>query len=114
MIQVRPSESSGGVGSLSSLGPRALELQKSFLAKLGLNAPVISWTTARDTQAEWFNLLALIASTGDKIGHEIYNLQRSEIGEVSEPDRRLWNRGRHTMRAQSAAHAEDLSQRARL
>jgi len=74
----------GGVGSLSSLGPRALELQKSFLARLGLNAPAISWTTARDTLAEWFNLLALIASTGDKIGHEIYNLQRPEIGEVSE------------------------------
>ena len=74
----------GGVGSLSSLGPRALELQKSFLARLGLNVPAISWTTARDTLAEWFNLLALIASTGDKIGHEIYNLQRPEIGEVSE------------------------------
>ncbi len=29
----------GGVGSLSSLGPRALELQKSFLARLGLDAP---------------------------------------------------------------------------
>jgi adenylosuccinate lyase len=74
----------GGVGSLSSLGPHALELQKSFLAKLGLNAPAISWTTSRDTLAEWFNLLALIASTDDKIGHEIYNLQRPEIGEVSE------------------------------
>ena len=74
----------GGVGSLSSLGPRALELQKALLAKLGLNAPAISWTTARDTLAEWFNLLALIASTGDKIGHEMYNLQRPEIDEVSE------------------------------
>jgi adenylosuccinate lyase len=74
----------GGVGSLSSLGPRALELQKSFLARLGLDAPAISWTTARDTVAEWFNLLALIASTGDKIGHEVYNLQRPEIGEISE------------------------------
>jgi adenylosuccinate lyase len=74
----------GGVGSLSSLGPCALELQKSFLAKLGLNAPAISWTTSRDTLAEWFNLLTLIASTGDKIGHEIYNLQRPEIAEVSE------------------------------
>jgi adenylosuccinate lyase len=74
----------GGVGSLSSLGPRALELQKSFLARLGLDAPAISWTTARDTLAEWFNLLTLIASTGDKIGHEVYNLQRPEIGEVSE------------------------------
>jgi adenylosuccinate lyase len=74
----------GGVGSLSSFGPRALELQQHFLARLGLDAPTISWTTARDTLAEWFNLLTLIASTADKIGHEVYNLQRPEIGEVSE------------------------------
>ena len=75
----------GGVGSLSSLGIHALELQKSFLERLGLNAPAISWTTARDSlPAEWFNLLALIASTGDKIGQEVYKLQRTEIGEVSE------------------------------
>src|SRR3989442_7178504 len=31
----------GGVGSLSSLGPHALALQKHFLAKLGLNSPSI-------------------------------------------------------------------------
>ena len=74
----------GGVGSLSSLGPRALELQQRFLAKLDLQAPAISWTSARDTLVEWSNLLALIASSGDKIGHEVYNLQRDEIGEVSE------------------------------
>lgn len=74
----------GGVGSLSSLGPQGLELQKSFLARLGLSAPAISWTAARDTLAEWFNVLALIAATGDKIGQEIYNLQRPEIGEASE------------------------------
>jgi adenylosuccinate lyase len=74
----------GGVGSLSSLGVNALELQKSFMQRLGLNAPLISWTNARDSIAEWFNLLALIASTGDKIGQEVYNLQRTEIGEVSE------------------------------
>ncbi len=74
----------GGVGSLSSLGTRALDVQKQFLAKLGLNAPTISWTTSRDTLTEWCNLLALIAATGDKIGHEVYNLQRAEIGEVSE------------------------------
>lgn len=74
----------GGVGSLSSLGPRGLELQARFLARLGLRPAAISWTTARDVLAEWFNLLALIAGTGDKIGHEVYNLQRPEIGEVSE------------------------------
>lgn len=74
----------GGVGSLSSLGPRALELQGRFLERLGLRAPLISWTTARDSLAEWYNLLALIAATGDTIGHEVYNLQRPEIGELSE------------------------------
>jgi adenylosuccinate lyase len=74
----------GGVGSLSSLGPDALALQARFLERLGLRAPAISWTTARDTLAEWFNLLTLIAASGDTIGHEVYNLQRPEIGEVSE------------------------------
>jgi adenylosuccinate lyase len=83
-LRINVGQLAGGVGSLSSLGFRALELQKSFLKRLGLDAPTISWTTARDSLAEWFNLLALIASTGDKIGHEFYNLQRSEIGEVSE------------------------------
>jgi adenylosuccinate lyase len=74
----------GGVGSLSSLGSDALELQMSFMERLGLNTPTISWTTTRDSLAEWFNLLTLIASTSDKIGQEVYNLQRSEIGELSE------------------------------
>jgi adenylosuccinate lyase len=74
----------GGVGSLSSYGKQGLALQERFLSKLGLRAPVISWLTARDTQVEFANLLMLIASTFDKIGHEIYNLQRPEIGEVRE------------------------------
>ena len=74
----------GGVGSLSSFGARAFDLQASFLARLGLRPPLISWITARDTQAEFFGLLALIAATFDKLGHEIYNLQRTEIGEVRE------------------------------
>ncbi len=74
----------GGVGSLSSLGSNALELQMSFMKRLGLNTPTISWTTTRDLLAEWFNLLTLIASTSDKIGQEVYNLQRTEIGELSE------------------------------
>ncbi|MGH6635002.1 MAG: class-II fumarase/aspartase family protein [bacterium] len=74
----------GGVGSLSSFGPEALALQQRFLEKLGLIAPAISWTAARDRVAEWLNLLALITATADRIGHEIYNLQRPEIGELSE------------------------------
>lgn len=74
----------GGVGSLSSLGPRALELQAEFLRRLGLRPPQISWTVSRDVPAEWCNLLVLLTGTADRIGHEIYNLQRSEIAEAGE------------------------------
>jgi adenylosuccinate lyase len=74
----------GGVGSLSSLGPQALALQKAVMQRLGLNAPAISWTSTRDRFAEWMNTLAMITSTGDRIGQEIVNLQRPEIGELSE------------------------------
>jgi adenylosuccinate lyase len=74
----------GGVGSLSSLGPRAFEIQARFLSRLGLRPPEISWTSSRDVLAEWCNLMVLITATADRIGHEVYNLQRSEIGEVVE------------------------------
>ncbi|GAC1309460.1 MAG: adenylosuccinate lyase [Vulcanimicrobiaceae bacterium] len=74
----------GGVGSLSSLGPRALALQRAFLERLDLRAPQISWTTSRDVLAEWCAFATLVASSADRIGHEVYNLQRSEIGELGE------------------------------
>lgn len=74
----------GGVGSLSSFGPDGLILQQRFFNKLGLAAPNISWTASRDRLAEWLNLLTLITASADRIGHEIYNLQRPEIGEISE------------------------------
>lgn len=74
----------GGVGSLSSLGERGLELQEKFFAKLGLRPPDIVWNTARDTQVEFINILAMVTATFDKIGQEIYNLQRPELGEVRE------------------------------
>ncbi|NOZ05497.1 MAG: adenylosuccinate lyase [Chloroflexi bacterium] len=77
-------ELAGGVGSLSSFGDVGFALQEHFFAKLGLRPPDIVWNTARDTWAEFFSLLVLIAGTCDKIGHEIYNLQRSDIGEVRE------------------------------
>jgi adenylosuccinate lyase len=74
----------GGVGSASSLGPSALAVQRRFAEGLGLRAPDVSWTCSRDTIAEWCQVLALIATTADRIGHEIYSLQRTEIGELRE------------------------------
>jgi adenylosuccinate lyase len=88
MKEIKPrleiGELAGGVGSLSSLGPRGLELQAKFLARLGLRPPDITWVNARDVLVEWFHLLTLLSGTADKIGHEVYNLQRPEIGEVTE------------------------------
>jgi adenylosuccinate lyase len=55
------------------------------MARLGLVPPAISWTSARDRFAEFVLWLALVTATLDKIGHEVYNLQRSEIGELAEP-----------------------------
>ncbi|MFQ5617255.1 MAG: adenylosuccinate lyase family protein [Anaerolineales bacterium] len=74
----------GGVGSLSSYGPRGMELQKKFFTRLGLRPPAIVWDTARDVLVEWFQVLTLITGSSDKFGQEIYNLQRPEIGEVRE------------------------------
>lgn len=75
---------SGGVGSLSAFGPRGLEVQAEFCARLGLGPPAFSWTASRDVLAEWGNLLTLCCGTADRIGHEVYNLQRSELGELGE------------------------------
>jgi adenylosuccinate lyase len=74
----------GGVGSLSSYGPRGIELQDKLFARLGLRSPTIVWNTARDVIIEWFQILTLITGSSDKYGQEVYNLQRVEIGEVSE------------------------------
>jgi adenylosuccinate lyase len=75
----------GGVGTLSGYGPRGIDLQARVLARFGLDAPVISWTSARDRFAEFVLWLALVTATLDKVGHEVYNLQRSEIEELAEP-----------------------------
>ena len=74
----------GGVGSLSSYGPRGMELQEMFFGKLGLRPPDIVWNTARDVLVEWLQLLTLITGSSDKYGQEVYNLQRPKIAEVSE------------------------------
>ncbi|WP_245276227.1 class-II fumarase/aspartase family protein [Methylocapsa aurea] len=74
----------GGVGSLSAMGPEALAVQRRFLGRLGLREPDISWTASRDILAEWAHLLVLSTGAADRIGHEIYNLQRDEIGELCE------------------------------
>lgn len=78
----------GVVGTGSLMGSKALEVQKLVAKKLKLY-PIDAATqiVSRERHAEFMFAVALIASTLDKIAVEIRNLQRTEIGEVSEPFR---------------------------
>lgn len=75
----------GGVGTLAGLGPRALSVRRRFCAELGLAEPTISWLAARDRVAEIGAVLAMVTGTLARIGTEVYELQRPEIGELREP-----------------------------
>jgi adenylosuccinate lyase len=75
----------GGVGSLVFYSGRGLAVRARFCAELGLADPVISWLSARDRGAEVAQVLALICGTLARIGVEVYELQRPEIGELAEP-----------------------------
>jgi adenylosuccinate lyase len=74
----------GGAGSLVFYGALGPSVRSRFCASLGLADPGISWLTARDRVAEFAQLLALICGTLARIGGEVYELQRPEIGELAE------------------------------
>ncbi|MGH3403146.1 MAG: class-II fumarase/aspartase family protein [Streptosporangiaceae bacterium] len=74
----------GAVGSIGFFGSQGLELRERFCARLRLAEPTVSWTSCRDRPAEFCLLLAMITATLARIGSEVYELQRPEIGELSE------------------------------
>jgi adenylosuccinate lyase len=74
----------GALGTMEFWGERALDLLGRFAAQLGLGTPDIPWLTARDGVAEFIWLLAAISATVGKIGNEVYQLQRPEVGELCE------------------------------
>ena len=78
----------GAVGTLASLGPRGLEVQRRMFEKLGLGVPVIAWHSARDGLAEVVAALCMVAATGGKVANEVRILQGTEIGELEEPNPR--------------------------
>ena len=69
----------GAVGTLASLGKDGLRVQAEMMRRLGLSdAGLTTQVIARDRYAN-------IASTLEKIAVAVRSLQRTEIGEVSEP-----------------------------
>lgn len=75
----------GAVGTQASYGPKARELERRLMRRLGLGVADINWQPARDRFAEYVCVLAVIGQTLGKIANEIVNLEHTEIGELYEP-----------------------------
>jgi len=77
-------EFGGAVGTLASLGRRGLQVQKKLMKRLGLGVPTVPAKTAGDRFAEFFLMLAMLSATLGKIAQNVYNLQQTDIDEVTE------------------------------
>ena len=75
----------GAVGNFASWGKQGFEVQKRTLELLGLGVPETVWHSSRDRIAEMLTLCALLAGTGARIAREVYNLSKTEVGELMEP-----------------------------
>lgn len=74
----------GALGTMEFWGDHALPLLDEFAHRMGLGAPTVPWITARDGIAEVVSLLAMVTTTLAKIGTEVMELQRVEVGELRE------------------------------
>ncbi len=76
---------SGAVGTQASLGEHAARIQELVMKRLGIQpAEISTQIVQRDRYAELVCFLALLASSLENFATEIRELQRPEIGEVSE------------------------------
>jgi adenylosuccinate lyase len=76
------------VGTYAPWGDKGFEVQDRTCARLGLAAPRMSWQSQRDRVAELGAVMALIAGTAGRIGNEIYQMNKTEVGELAEPYRK--------------------------
>jgi len=75
----------GAVGSGAAMAPHTLEVQTEVCQKLGLNEPLATTQIlGRDRIAEMIAWGSNLSTSLEKFTTEIRNLQRSDIGEVSE------------------------------
>lgn len=89
---------SGAVGTQAGLGQNAIKIQELVMERLGIKAADISTQIVqRDRYAEFVALLALIAASLENFAVEIRELQRPEIGELSEPFEKAKQVGSSTM-----------------
>jgi len=75
----------GAAGTGSLWGAARRPLVDRYCDLLGLGRPEGPWISARDRLAEFGSVLALVCATLGKLGNEVLELQRPEIGELAEP-----------------------------
>ena len=83
--QLRFGQFAGAVGTLAALGSKAGEIARHTLERLGLEYDAITWHTRRDSISEMTAFFSMTAATMSRIANEIYLLQKTEIGELTEP-----------------------------
>ena len=75
----------GAVGTLSALGPRALEVAQALADELHLPLPEISWHSHRDRIGELSAFLGLLLGTLGKVARDLSLLMQTEVAEAFEP-----------------------------
>jgi adenylosuccinate lyase len=75
----------GAVGTMAALGPQAMEIARGTLNLLGLEYSRVAWHNARDNIGELASIFSLLVTTLAKMANEIFQLQKTEIGELMEP-----------------------------
>jgi len=100
--QVKPracaGKMAGAVGTGAALGKNFFKIQETVMADLGLSyEPAATQVVGRDRYTELICLIANIATSLERYGTEVRNLQRSEIAEAAEPFDREKQVGSSTM-----------------
>ena len=88
----------GAVGTGAALGKNFFKIQETVMSDLGLTyEPAATQVVGRDRYTELVCLLANIATSLERYGTEVRNLQRSEISEAADPFDRTQQVGSSTM-----------------
>ena len=100
--QVKPracaGKMAGAVGTGAALGKNFFKIQETVMKDLGLSyEPAATQVVGRDRYTELICLIANIATSLERYGTEVRNLQRSEIAEAAEPFDRAKQVGSSTM-----------------
>ncbi len=100
--QVKPracaGKMAGAVGTGAALGKNFFKIQETVMEDLGLSyEPAATQVVGRDRYTELVCLVANIATSLERYGTEVRNLQRSEIAEAAEPFDRAKQVGSSTM-----------------